>query len=126
MKRCPYCGKEYSDEYSICAIDENPLESCTNKPSSSQKPVLIYIAIPVLLVGVDYLINPHFFSLTSHSIRLLFSIGLLVLISLVWVASWLQDKRVKRKLARAMKEALEREARKGKTTDEEENDNTVA
>ena len=33
MKRCPYCGKEYSDEYSVCAIDENPLESCDPKPS---------------------------------------------------------------------------------------------
>jgi hypothetical protein len=33
MKRCPYCGKEYSDEYSACAIDESPLESCDPKPS---------------------------------------------------------------------------------------------
>jgi hypothetical protein len=33
MKRCPYCGKEYSDEYSVCAIDESPLESCGSKPS---------------------------------------------------------------------------------------------
>jgi hypothetical protein len=27
MKKCTYCGQEYSDEYSICPIDENPLES---------------------------------------------------------------------------------------------------
>jgi hypothetical protein len=33
MKRCPYCGKEYSDEYSVCAIDESSLESCDLKPS---------------------------------------------------------------------------------------------
>jgi len=32
MKRCPYCGKEYSDEYSVCAIDESPLESSDPKP----------------------------------------------------------------------------------------------
>ena len=32
MKRCPYCGKEYSDEYSVCAIDENPLESSVSTP----------------------------------------------------------------------------------------------
>jgi hypothetical protein len=31
MKRCPYCGKEYSDEYSVCALDETPLESCDTK-----------------------------------------------------------------------------------------------
>src|SRR5690348_18380931 len=36
MKRCPYCGKEYSDEYSICAIDETPLESSDPKPSRSR------------------------------------------------------------------------------------------
>lgn len=33
MKRCPYCGKEYSDEYSVCATDESPLESCDLNPS---------------------------------------------------------------------------------------------
>jgi hypothetical protein len=33
MKRCPYCGKEYSDEYSVCAIDESPLEPCVPKTS---------------------------------------------------------------------------------------------
>ena len=32
MKRCPYCGKEYSDEYSVCALDETPLESSDPKP----------------------------------------------------------------------------------------------
>ncbi|HEY2083628.1 MAG TPA: hypothetical protein VGI88_12665 [Verrucomicrobiae bacterium] len=40
MKRCPYCGKEYSDEYSVCAIDENPLASCDPKPlTQSSEPV---------------------------------------------------------------------------------------
>jgi hypothetical protein len=32
MKRCPYCGPDYSDEYSVCTIDQNPLESCEPKP----------------------------------------------------------------------------------------------
>jgi hypothetical protein len=27
MKKCTYCGKEYPDETSVCAIDQNPLES---------------------------------------------------------------------------------------------------
>lgn len=26
MKRCPYCGQEYSDNFSICATDQNALE----------------------------------------------------------------------------------------------------
>lgn len=32
MKTCPYCGQEYSDDYSTCPIDENPLESTDPKP----------------------------------------------------------------------------------------------
>lgn len=27
MKRCSYCGKEYSEEMTLCAIDGNPLEN---------------------------------------------------------------------------------------------------
>ena len=115
MKRCPYCGKEYSDEYSVCALDENPLESSTVKPRKSQRGVFPYILIPVLLVSFDYLINPHFFSLKNA--RVLFSVGLLVLILLVWGAFWLQARWLKRRLDKAMKEALEREARDGKATD---------
>ena len=78
------------------------------------KRVLTYIVILVLLVGFDYLINPHFLSLTSQSVKLLFSVGLLGLILLVWVASWLQTKWLKRKMSKAMQEALRREAREGK------------
>jgi hypothetical protein len=25
MKRCPYCGKEYPDEATVCELDANPL-----------------------------------------------------------------------------------------------------
>ena len=32
MKKCPWCGKEYPDEVSVCAIDQNPLESCDPEP----------------------------------------------------------------------------------------------
>jgi len=41
MKRCPYCGKEYSDEYSVCATDESPLESCDPKPSKPHGAVAV-------------------------------------------------------------------------------------
>jgi hypothetical protein len=33
MKRCPWCGRKYSDEYSVCGFDGNPLESFDSKPS---------------------------------------------------------------------------------------------
>ncbi|MGC9942951.1 MAG: hypothetical protein ABSE48_14055 [Verrucomicrobiota bacterium] len=116
MKRCPYCGKEYSDEYSVCALDENPLESCATRPKKKQAGVLAYILIPALIVGFDYLIDPHFFSLKN--IRVLFSVGLLILILLIWGVFGLQTKCLKRRLDKAMKEAIEREAGEGKTRDE--------
>jgi hypothetical protein len=34
MKQCPYCGAEYPDEVTVCAIDETPLE----EPQSQDKP----------------------------------------------------------------------------------------
>jgi uncharacterized RDD family membrane protein YckC len=30
MKKCPYCGKEYSDEVAFCAIDQQPLDATTS------------------------------------------------------------------------------------------------
>ncbi len=100
--------REYSwlDEYSVCALDEHPLESRDAKPRKSQRGVLAYILLPALIVGFDYLIDPHFYSLKN--IRVLFSVGLLVLILLVWGVFWLQTKWLKRRLTKAMKEALER------------------
>jgi hypothetical protein len=41
MKRCPYCGKEYSDEYSVCAIDESSLESCDPEASKPHGAVAV-------------------------------------------------------------------------------------
>jgi hypothetical protein len=33
MKTCSYCGKEYSDEASVCAIDGQPLKSVAPPPA---------------------------------------------------------------------------------------------
>jgi hypothetical protein len=33
MKQCTYCGKDYPDEASICAIDEQPLREIVPAPS---------------------------------------------------------------------------------------------
>jgi uncharacterized membrane protein YciS (DUF1049 family) len=48
----------------------------------------------------------------------LFSVGLLILILLIWGVFGLQTKCLKRRLDKAMKEAIEREAGEGKTRDE--------
>jgi len=115
MKRCPYCGKEYSDEYSVCPIDENPLESTAAKPIKKQSGILVCVLL-VLIVGFDCLIDPHFFShfFSLKNIRLLFCTGLLVLITLVSGIFWLRTRCWKRRLDKAMKEALAREAREQK------------
>ena len=35
MKRCTYCGKEYSDDAVVCAIDQEPLDSDQPDPSAA-------------------------------------------------------------------------------------------
>jgi hypothetical protein len=32
MKKCPWCGQEYADEVSVCAVDQNPLQSSNPAP----------------------------------------------------------------------------------------------
>jgi len=32
MKKCPWCGQEYADEVSVCALDQNPLKSSNPAP----------------------------------------------------------------------------------------------
>jgi hypothetical protein len=38
MKKCPYCGKEYPDDATVCTIDHNPLESSSPATISVPKP----------------------------------------------------------------------------------------
>jgi flagellar biosynthesis/type III secretory pathway M-ring protein FliF/YscJ len=88
------------------------------------KRIIPVIVILVLLAVFARLIHSYFPSLDNQSIRVLFFAGLFVLLLLVCVVFWLQTKLLKKKMAKAMKEALEREAREGKTIDEED-DTTV-
>jgi hypothetical protein len=39
MKKCTWCGKEYVDEASACAIDGHPLKAVRPSPSPSQREV---------------------------------------------------------------------------------------
>jgi hypothetical protein len=52
MKRCSWCGREYPDETSVCAIDQQPLVSGAPQPpvqpSRAQEPK---IAVPLTLRG---------------------------------------------------------------------------
>ena len=69
MKQCTYCGKEYADEASVCAIDEHPLRdiippsSGTNEPSMNAETekkhsgigigsFVISIAVGILMVAL--------------------------------------------------------------------------
>jgi hypothetical protein len=40
MKRCTYCGKEYPDEVSVCATDQQPLQQVIS-------PLPVHAALPV-------------------------------------------------------------------------------
>jgi hypothetical protein len=37
MKKCDYCGKEYPDEATVCAVDQQPLTHGGQSPALSQK-----------------------------------------------------------------------------------------
>ena len=41
MKKCPYCGKEYPDNATVCAIDREPLESDGSVPTPAPAPELV-------------------------------------------------------------------------------------
>jgi hypothetical protein len=58
MKRCPYCGAEYSDDAMECAIDTTPLVEPQSEPDKPRKHIKFAIfseyQIPVSLAIVSY------------------------------------------------------------------------
>ena len=65
MKQCPYCGKEYSDEYFVCALDETSLESSDSTPSRPhqtlrmKKSVKIFVILCILLLELVWAAWPR-------------------------------------------------------------------
>jgi hypothetical protein len=59
MKKCPYCGKEYPDEASVCAIDQEPLES--DPPTLGQvtdgKALSTNCRGPLMWIGLCFLVT---------------------------------------------------------------------
>jgi hypothetical protein len=59
MKRCPYCGTEYPDDATACAIDQTPFGETSPEPAASIKLPRFGIfserKIPVSLTLVSYL-----------------------------------------------------------------------
>lgn len=46
MKSCPYCGKEYPDDATVCSIDQQRLDSETRTESSRPKKLIDMAARP--------------------------------------------------------------------------------
>jgi hypothetical protein len=63
MKECPYCGKTYSDDHSVCPVDNTPLRSPgqgeppTNWSRGKTKALAIFIVAILVLVGLFFLPN---------------------------------------------------------------------
>lgn len=58
MKRCPYCGKEYPDDATVCAIDQTPFEEIPAETVSQKFPTFAVFSeskIPASLTIVSYL-----------------------------------------------------------------------
>jgi hypothetical protein len=58
MKRCPYCGKEYPDDATVCAIDQTPFEEVPAETVSQKFPTFAVFSeskIPASLATVSYL-----------------------------------------------------------------------
>jgi protein-S-isoprenylcysteine O-methyltransferase Ste14 len=71
---------------------------------------IIPFLIALLLLGVfAHVIHAHFPSLGNQTIRVLFFVGLFLVIVLLYVASVLHTKWLKAKVKKAMKEAIEKE-----------------
>ncbi len=60
MKKCPWCGKEYPDDVSICAIDQSPLPLCG--PVVSKHSWLRYVAAVIVAFGASVATFIAFFS----------------------------------------------------------------
>jgi membrane protease YdiL (CAAX protease family) len=54
MKKCPYCGKEYPDEVTLCAVDQNLLSKVTASPPANVQQGAVEKNKPSYLVFPDY------------------------------------------------------------------------
>lgn len=51
MKKCPYCGQEYTDDKCVCSIDESPLESTDPKAATAptdSDPAVFNAPVPII------------------------------------------------------------------------------
>ena len=66
MKQCTYCGKEYSDDASLCVVDRYPLRNATPQsprhvnhqpPARRSEQWLIFAGIPAAVVAVVFVLT---------------------------------------------------------------------
>jgi hypothetical protein len=59
MKKCTYCGKEYPDDTTVCALDEQPLERVGPPPVSQANTVTKPVMHPNVVAAVHAYANKH-------------------------------------------------------------------
>ncbi len=60
MRKCPYCGKEYSDEFTSCSIDRHRLEGALEISNGTEDGPLAdwqWAAMVLLILGIPTAIS---------------------------------------------------------------------
>lgn len=86
MKRCAYCGREYPDEATRCALDQQPLELLVSAPKAPPAPSGLHSSNgwpPQVVIAAVLWLIVNFFLVGLLSVAASFLFGLL---TALWAA----------------------------------------
>jgi hypothetical protein len=75
MKKCPYCGAEYSDDATVCAIDQTPFEQELPPPTATPSATLQFLSGPAFTSGLGtFLINTAIYCAAGRVYLLIYNV----------------------------------------------------